>query len=87
MPPTVNNLQTLFEFAKAASGTSHAKVSNRDGVLLKLVNLRCRIVALQEILVDEPYSYSSIHTKNFIHVLFAHKKLQMVLSRYTEGPD
>lgn len=25
MPPTVNNLQTLFEFAKAASGTSHAK--------------------------------------------------------------
>lgn len=83
MPPTVNNLQTLFEFAKAASGTSHAKVSNRDGVLLKLVNLRCRIVALQEILVDEPYSYSSIHTKNFI----AHKKLQMVLSRYAEGPD
>lgn len=44
MPPTVNNLQTLFEFAKAASGTSHAKVSNRDGVLLKLVNKQREIL-------------------------------------------
>ena len=30
MPPAVNNLQTLFEFAKAASGPSHGKVRLKD---------------------------------------------------------
>lgn len=38
-------------------------------------NLSCGIVALWEILVDEPHSYSSIQTKSCTFI--AHKKLRM----------
>ena len=43
MPPAVNNLQTLFEFAKAASGSSHGKVRLKDLRSSWLFLLACEI--------------------------------------------